>query len=301
MRKVLIGCGTVAVGVPAVLFGVVVYGAIFWNGHIGVETDFYASALLKTPPAKLSGPVDLKVVTFNVQNLWVIGQHRAERMKLIGEYLTTLDPDIAGFQEVFAAPERELLIQSLQGSRLRYSQYYPSGTFGSGVLIMSAWPIQKVFFHRFKSSNKWYHLWEGDWWAGKGVGLARIQHPSGVIDFYAVHAQADYGRARNEKARYGQMDEAADFLLASHVGTAPALFVGDFNCRPGEPEYELVVKKASLQHLMDGMGRIDNIFGMLNPQYSYEVRDFVSWETYKGMELSDHKGYMSTIRITPHP
>lgn len=301
MRKLMIGCSVSALGVPLLLFAVVVYGAIFWNGHVGVETNYGKSELLRTPPPRLSEPIDLKVVTFNVQNLWVIGRNRAERMRLIGEYLTPLDPDIAGFQEVFAEPERELLIQSLSNSRLKYSQYYSSGTAGSGLLIMSAWPIKEVFFHRYAASNEWFRVWEGDWWAGKGIGLARIEHPAGVIDFYNTHAQAGYGRQANRVVRLHQMTEAADFVNMTRTRTAPALLVGDFNCRQGDTEYELLVQDVGLQLLMNDGRRIDNIFGVVDPGHDFQMRDFVQWDEYKGMHLSDHRGYMSTIRIALKP
>lgn len=297
MRRLMVGCGVVALAAPILLFALVAYGAVFWNGRVGVETDYSKSSLLKTPPPRLNESIELKVVTFNVQNLWVIGRNRTERMKLIGEYLTPLDPDIAGFQEVFAEPERELLIQSLSGSRLKYSQYYPSATVGSGLLVMSAWPIKEAFFHRYSVSNEWFRLWEGDWWAGKGIGLARIEHPAGIIDFYNTHAQAGYGRQANRVVRLHQMTEAADFVNMTRTRTAPAFFVGDFNCRPGDTEFDLLVEDVGLQLLMDDAHRIDNIFGVLDPDHDFQVLDFTQWDEYKGMHLSDHRGYMSRIRI----
>ncbi|HNR31223.1 MAG TPA: endonuclease/exonuclease/phosphatase family protein [Candidatus Hydrogenedentes bacterium] len=299
MRKWMIGCSIVPLAGIAVLFGIVAFAAVFVNGRTGAETDFSKSALLQAPPPPLDAPAELKIITYNVQNLWVVGRNRPARMRAIGEYLTQLDPDIVGFQEVFVAKDRRVLIDALQGSRLRYHEYFPSGTVGSGLLIMSAWPIREAFFHRYTASNEWFRLWEGDWWGGKGVALARIDHPAGIIDFYNTHAQAGYGRAANKVVRMHQMREAALFVNSTRTGTAPAFLVGDFNCRPGDPEFEHLVSEIGMAHLMDGGTRIDNIFGMVAPAYTFEVTGFTEWSRHNGLRLSDHRGYMSTIRVAP--
>lgn len=299
MRKLMIWCSAAILIGVACLFVVVVCAAMFVNGRIGAETDISKSLLLKSPPPLLAAPADLKVITFNVQNLWVVGRNRAERMRAIGDLLTQLDPDIVGFQEVFAEKERDILIRALEGSRLRHHEYFPSATVGSGLLIMSAWPIKETLFHRYSVSNEWFRLWEGDWWAGKGVALARIEHPSGIIDFYNTHAQAGYGRTANKVVRMQQMREAALFVNETRTRSAPAFFVGDFNCRPGDPEFELLVRDIGMVPLMDGGRRIDNIFGMADRAYAFEVLAFAEWERHNGLRLSDHRGYMSTIRVVP--
>ncbi|MBP8132111.1 MAG: endonuclease/exonuclease/phosphatase family protein [Candidatus Hydrogenedentes bacterium] len=299
MRKAMVWFSAVVLAGVACLFAVIICAAVFVNGRTGSETDIASSALLKSPPPRMTTPVELKVVTFNVQNLWVVGRNRAERMRAIGDLLTRIDPDVAGFQEVFAEEERGILIDALAGSRLRYHEYFPSATLGSGLLIMSAWPIKETLFHRYTASNEWFRLWEGDWWAGKGVALARIEHPAGIIDFYDTHAQANYGRAANREVRMQQMREAALFVNETRTNTGPAFFVGDFNCRPGNPEYDLLVRDIGLVHLMDDQKRIDNIFGIADPAYTFEMVAFAELERHNGRLLSDHNGYMSTVRVVP--
>lgn len=93
------------------------------------------------------------------------------------------------------------------------------------------------------------------------------------------------------------MTEAADFVNMTRTRTVPAFFVGDFNCRPGDTEYDLLVEDVGLQLLMDDARRIGNIFGVLDPDHDFQVLDFMQWDEYKGMHLSDHRGYMSTVRI----
>ena len=130
-------------------------GRVYLHLHdVGIETDFQGkSALLKSPPPGLKEPMTIKVVTFNIQDTWVLGQDRPERMRAIGAKLSLLDPDLVGFQEAFIEEDMRYMKDELRDSRLKYWQYYPSGAVGSGVYIASVWPIKEVFFHQYTTSG----------------------------------------------------------------------------------------------------------------------------------------------------
>ena len=49
------------------------------NGRVGVSSDFRTSAILASPPAPLSAPLTLKVVTFNIQDLALVSDERPRR------------------------------------------------------------------------------------------------------------------------------------------------------------------------------------------------------------------------------
>lgn len=276
----------------------------FKNGHIGVETDYGASIFLKDKPEPLAEPLTLKIVTFNIQDLFIVGKNRPARMRHIARVLGDLDPDIAGFQEAFIGKDREVLIRALETTRLRYHQYYSSSVGGSGLLISSAWPIREVFYHRYSVSGPPQRIWEGDFWAGKGVALARIETPAGMLDFYNTHAQAGYGRSSYREVRRTQMAELAAFMNGSRTQVAPAFLVGDMNCGIGEVDYETAAGDAGLTRLMAMDSRIDHIFAARNDHHAFEVLDTVKIaerisEDGQVFGLSDHPGYMSTIRIAP--
>jgi len=275
--------------------------ALYYMNYVGVETDLGMSALLADPPQPIVEPITIKVVTYNIQALWVVGMNRPARMKALGEELTELDPDIVGFQEVFVPENRALLLECLKGSRLKYHQYYPSRLVGSGLLIMSAYPIREVFFHQYKASNPWYRVWEGDWWAGKGVALARIELPdgSGFLDFYDTHAQAGYGIPDYREVRKFQMGELARFVNASHLPTAAGLLVGDMNCGAGSDDFEIAVTGAKLVRQMAVPSAIDHIFEVATPPATIEVSESLEIRERNGLRLSDHNGYVSTIVIRP--
>lgn len=61
---------------------------------------------LSNPAHGLTKAVTLKIVTFNIHDIYVASTHRAERMRAIGEKLCALDPDIVGFQESFIRRDR---------------------------------------------------------------------------------------------------------------------------------------------------------------------------------------------------
>lgn len=305
MKKGCLGLFIGFVALLLLLFLVLFVGSYF-NGHIGVAHDVSTSALLSNPPPILKKPVTLKIVTFNIQLLWVVGQNRAERARAVAATLAQLDPDIVGFQEAFDADDRAVLIEGLQTTRLKHQQYYPSGTVGSGLLIASVFPIRETYFHRYVSSGEWFKAWEGDWWAGKGAALARVELPDGAgfVDFYDTHAQARYGSRHYDVVGQRQMVEFAEFIRGSHVRTVPAFAVGDFNARPGSPALQAIVEGTPLTRLMSIDTRIDHIFGVTDAVYTMEVLETIEIRDGaapggKPIRLSDHNGYMSTIRITP--
>ncbi len=255
----------------------------------------------------LTKPVSLKIVTFNIQDIYIVSTDRAERMYAIAEKLSTLDPDIVGFQESFVKKDRRILTEKLKNnSRLQHHQYYPSRVGGSGLLISSAFPIIEEAFVRFRDSNPFYKITEGDWWAGKGVALARIELPdgNGLVDFYNTHAQADYGSSTYRIVRKNQMSQLAGFVNESRGGATPALLVGDMNCRIGADDFETAVRGANLRRAMNIDSSIDHIFTVKDSRYTFEILDTIEIAEYISIKkrlipMSDHYGYMSTILITP--
>jgi len=285
-----------------VMLAAVVAVAAVLNGRTDMVTDLRKSLLLTQPAASLADEVVLKIVTFNIQDLYIAGRNRIARMKAIGETLRHLDPDIVGIQESFIEKDRRELLASIAGSRLTYNQYYKSGTLGCGLLVLSAYPIVETFFHRYEHNGKWYKFYQGDWWAGKGVALARIALPQGIIDFYDTHAHAAYGSTEYDGVRKFQMGSLARFILDSCLRTVPALLVGDMNCAPGSIQYNTLVASAHLQRLMNIDSRIDHIFGAPSDNYEYQVLETLPITGNvpgRTIPLSDHTGYMSTIRVRP--
>jgi len=280
--------------------------AIYSERYNPEPANFQNSIYKNEARSAFKKPITLKIVTFNIQNTWVVGLNREERMDAIARTLSELDPDIVGFQEAFVPRERELLIKKLKASsRLQYDYYFRSGLVGSGKLTMSAYPIRKVFFYRYRVTGDWYKFWEGDWWAGKGCGLARIEIPDvGIIDFYNTHLQAGYGNPAYRKVKEAQCRELADFINASCWLEHLVLLVGDLNTRIGEVAHDTLVIVSDLIRLMNIDSNIDHIYAKKSPSYYFEVLEtipLIAGKTSSGKEvrLSDHYGFMSTIKVIP--
>lgn len=316
-----------ALVLPWVLFAGFICTMALFNYRVGVSGDFASSPLRADPPVPMSSPMVLRLVTFNIADAYGFTTNRPERMRAIGAKLTEIDPDIVGFQEAFIEKDRAILADALKGSRLQYHVYYPSGTLGSGLMISSAYPIREHYFHRFSDANPWYRLWEGDWWAGKGIALARLELPGGYyLDFYNTHAQAGRGNPSYRDIRAKQMEELAWFMTASRLPTAPAFIAGDFNTRQGQYDHDIAVSGAGLLRVMTIESGIDFIFAVDTPLYSFETLNtiriegrvqgsgpniFLSrppnreefWKLIRQpaeeTSLSDHPGFMSTVRIVP--
>ena len=327
VRYAAMGCGVSLVAPPLLLVLAVTMVALF-NGRTTAQTDFSKSALRADPPPPLEQAITLKIITYNIADAYLFTTNRPERIRGIAAKLTELDPDIVGFQEAFVEEDRQLLVDELKGSRLKYHVTYPSTTVGNGLLVVSAWPIKETYFHRFEASNPWYKVWEGDWWAGKGVGLARIALPKGgVIDFYNTHAQASRNHPTGyREVRERQMAELARFLNESRLETAPGFIVGDFNTAMGKKDLDAAITGANLVRVMTLPSGIDHIFAIQDPRYRFDVIETMEIDgqvqgshgaiflgrgptpaEVKAMffgageitALSDHTGYMSTVRITP--
>lgn len=305
----------------------IIVAAIAINPKTAAATDYDTSPFLSTPPPLLQSAMTLKIVTFNIADGYLFTTNRRERIRAIAALLTKLDPDIVGLQEAFIASDRELLLDALRESRLQYHTHYPAATVGNGLLTLSAYPIVESYFHRYRANNPWYKIYQGDWWAGKGVGLARIALPSGAqLDFYNTHAQAGRRDEDNLRVRQVQMRELSAFINASRSGTAPAFLVGDFNTRIGRQDLQHAVDTARLQSMVTMDTGIDLIFTVENELYDINALEtqtlegatqgsaaaiFLSraptprelWKMWFGKgettSLSDHTGYMSTISIKP--
>lgn len=316
-------------GSLVVLLGVALYllfAALFLNPRTGAVIHRPSGTRPAPSQAVLDGSLQLKIVTFNIADGYLFTANRAERMRAIGALLTKLDPDIVGLQESFVSGDRQILLQALAQSRLRYHADYPAATVGNGLLTLSAFPITEVQFHRFQNNNPWYKIHQGDWWAGKGVGLARICLPSEQrIDFFNLHAQPDRRDPDNRKVRALQMDEMAVFINRSTSDVVSALVVGDFNTSIEAPDLRQAMNKARMHPAVTLDTGIDAILAVDAPGYEVKAIDTIRlrgvtqgrsaaifldraptlvelWRMRCGpaetTPLSDHDGFMSTLSIT---
>lgn len=174
-------------------------------------------------------------------------RQRHQRYKALAGALKQKQPDVVLLQEVFMTAERKRLIADLRDT-YPHHYYFPSAQVGSGLLTLSKFPIVDAYFHRFRMGGKIERLEQGDFYAGKGIGMTRLQTPSGIVDVYNAHAHAQYEHYDdNEYAVYTQTNlfEAAR-LVNSLSKDNPVILCGDLNTRPGQTGYSLIRQVAAL-------------------------------------------------------
>lgn len=110
---------------------------------------------------------------------------------------------------------------------------------GSGLVILSRFPINAAHFHRFRAQGRCLKFWEGDCLSGKGVLAIQIQFGERLLWLGNTHLIACYAaegdtlsdcdeRDPNGEVRWRQLVEARQFM-ESLAGEEPALIAGDFN------------------------------------------------------------------------
>lgn len=189
----------------------------------------------------------MRILTLNIWGApWA--KHRSERISLIADEIKqNLKPDILCFQEVYMPDNRSQLIDFLKGN-YPYYHFFASGIIGSGLLTMSRYPIVDAIFHRFRMGGKPDDIAHGDYYAGKGIGLTRIDSSDGVVDIYNCHTHAQYSSdISNEYAVYNETNlyEAARFIH-SNSSNCPTVLCGDLNTRPDQAGYEIITKLGNL-------------------------------------------------------
>lgn len=64
---------------------------------------------------------------------------------------------------------------------------FASGVFGSGLCILSKYPIISALFHSWAVNGYAHRIQHGDWFGGKGVGLCRLLVQNRPVNLYIAH------------------------------------------------------------------------------------------------------------------
>jgi predicted secreted protein len=89
------------------LYWAILIMAIPFNLRTPSETDLSKSTLRVQPPPPLAHEIALKIVTFNIHDLYAVSKHRPERMRGIAQTLRDLDhPDQAEARPCQSSPRQ---------------------------------------------------------------------------------------------------------------------------------------------------------------------------------------------------
>ncbi len=188
--------------------------------------DFRYTTNNVTQPEELSGEDALKVVTYNIEDLWVNASKRSERMAEIPDHMKGYDALL--IQEAFSGLRDELMLELAE--EYPYQTYIPGAVnywnldlFDSGVFIASRYPIVAMDDFVFTSCSG------TDCFATKGVIYAEIIKDGQAYHMANTHAASfDTDSARED--RQEQFGQIRDLVDARGIPSWEAvLFGGDMN------------------------------------------------------------------------
>lgn len=134
------------------------------------------------------------------RGLAVVAKHREFRLKAIAKALQQENCDIITLQEVWVSKDFEFIQEAVKQT-LPYTKYFYSGALGSGLAILSRFPIISTAYHRYALNGKPLKFLHGDYYVGKGVGSALVNHPTiGLLEIFNTHLHAGYGPKDQYKA-----------------------------------------------------------------------------------------------------
>lgn len=183
-------------------------------------------------------PLKILVLTLNTAALPFVHPAVAERVAAQAEAIRAGGYDVAGLQEVWLKRD-ERTFREKAGLPYAYSGR-PGFPAGSGVLILSRWPMESTEERAFDVLRpSWLKITNGEPAARKGVLRAVVRTPGGPLDVYATHLLSNYGPGTKYTGlRTAELFELAEFILERSKGR-PYVLLGDLNTGWGSPDYDL--------------------------------------------------------------
>ncbi|XP_012157991.1 putative neutral sphingomyelinase isoform X2 [Ceratitis capitata] len=173
---------------------------------------------------------------------------REERIAAIGLELSSGKYDIVSLQEVWSRKDCESLKNATEAT-LPYAHYFYSGVIGSGLLVLSKYPIISSFFHPWSVNGYFHRIQHADWFGGKGVGLCRILVDKHVVHLYNTHLHAEYNNNNDDYKthRVIQAFDTAQFIRATRGDSVLQILAGDLNAQPHDLTYKVLLYTSKMQ------------------------------------------------------
>uniref|UniRef100_A0A060T926 ARAD1C34628p n=1 Tax=Blastobotrys adeninivorans TaxID=409370 RepID=A0A060T926_BLAAD len=210
-----------------------------------------------------------RVLTLNCWGLKYVSKHREARMQEIGRRLAHEESnnDIVCLQEVWVESDFNYIAECVS-HLLPYAKFYYSGMLsGPGLAVLSKWPIVDASINSFTLNGRPSAFFRGDWYVGKSVVSAVIDHPHGRIHVLNAHLHAPYGKgdAAYTCHRTAQAWDMARIAQRAVQGEC-VLAMGDLNSVPGSLTYRLLDSIGSLSDSwVDSKGENTEDIGSMPP------------------------------------
>lgn len=196
--------------------------------------------------------LELSILTLNIWGIPFISKDRDVRVKAIGDVLASGNYDIVSLQEVWSDSDYQFLRKRVEGV-LPFAHYFYSGVVGSGLAVLSKYPIVSAFFHAWSVNGYVHRIQHGDWFGGKGVGFAKIAVNDQLVHVYAAHLHAEYDRKSDDYMahRVIQAYDTAQFIESTRGSAVMQILAGDLNTEPGDLAYRMLQTNSKLTDSCD--------------------------------------------------
>ncbi|MBW0499645.1 hypothetical protein O181_039360 [Austropuccinia psidii MF-1] len=222
------------------------------------------------PSTEISKSIQLKFLTLNCWGLKFVSSHRLQRIHAIADYLAASSPkdsndlirpfsdlnnnqsdlnsnkpiiepshssyDIVALQELWVYHDFLVIRDRAKESGLIYSKWFHSAALGSGLAILSRYPIVSSHFHPYALNGHPHHFIEGDFFVGKSVGTCLLNVPLvGEIEVFTTHLYAPHDVPAPEwkrAHRIAQSWELSKLVRASAERGRTVFVCGDLNSVP---------------------------------------------------------------------
>ncbi|KAF9355544.1 hypothetical protein BGX26_006420 [Mortierella sp. AD094] len=181
-----------------------------------------------------------------------VSKDRQDRLTAIGRYLadSSRGYDIVGLQEVWVYDDY-LRIKDLVQDTLPHTKHWHSGILGSGLVILSKYPIVSTTMRRFALNGDPFKFYHGDWYVGKCVVSATLAHPScGEIEVFNTHLHAGYDPVGTPDSylgcRVGEAWEMASLIKAATTQGRHVISLGDYNSAPNSLVVQLLTNHGGM-------------------------------------------------------
>ncbi|CAI9733690.1 Hypothetical predicted protein [Octopus vulgaris] len=191
----------------------------------------------------------IKVLTLNCWAFpfpWMC-KDKEFRIKSLAKALLESEYDIILLQEIWCISDFEYL-QLMISNKLPHSHYFHSGSFGSGMCVFTKFPINDVLYINFRLNGYAHKLQHGDWFAGKGVGLIKVEVNGFMINIYITHIHAEYSKDNDEyfTHRLIQSFQLSQFIKQTSEKCDVVFVGGDCNMEPKSLSYKILTTNAML-------------------------------------------------------
>lgn len=185
--------------------------------------------------------LELSILTLNIWGIPYVSKDRAIRVEAIGDVLASGNYDIVSLQEVWSDSDYQYLKKRVEGV-LPFAHYFYSGVVGSGLALLSKYPIVSAFFHAWSVNGYVHRIQHGDWFGGKGVGFAKIAVNDQLVHVYVAHLHAEYDRKCDDYMahRVIQAFDTAQFIESTRGNSVLQILAGDLNTEPGDLAYRVL-------------------------------------------------------------